>query len=99
MKRSKQHEILKSRERGNKEKPTRGGRFDASTIIKVVEIERTGSSQRLEHAILKLKKSTKPQKILRVPNHNMKKAKEIAKKLGANLTITNLGKTKRVSTK
>jgi len=99
LKRSRQHEILKSRERGKKEKSTRGGRFDASTTIKVVEIERTGSPQRLEHAILKLRKSTKPQKILRVPDHDMKKAKDIAKKLGANLTITNLGKTKRASTK
>lgn len=99
MKRSKQHEILKSREQGQKEKPTKGGRFDASTRIKVVEIERTGSPQRLKHAILKLKKSTKPQKILRVPDHDMKKAKNIAKELGANLTITNLGRTKRASTK
>jgi hypothetical protein len=99
LKRSTQHEILKSRERGKKEKPTRGGRFDAATTIKVVEIERTGSSQRLRHAILKLKKSTKPQKILRVPEHDMNKAKDIAKELKAKLTITNLSKTKRESIK
>jgi len=99
LKRSKQHERLKSRERGRKEKPTKGGRFDASTRIKVVEIERTGSPQRLKHAIQKLKKSTKPQKILRVPEHDMNKAKDIAKELRAKLTITNLSKTKRKSTK
>ncbi len=99
MNRSKQHERLKSQERGHKEKPTKGGRFDASTRIKVVEIERTGSPQRLKHAIQKLKKSTKPQKILRVPEHDMNKAKDIAKELKAKLTITNLGKTKRKSTK
>jgi len=99
MQRSRQHERLKSRERGRKEKPTRGGRFDASTRIKVIEIELTGSPQRLKYAIHKLKKSTKPQKILRVPQHDMDKAKDIAKELGAKLTITNLSKTKRKSTK
>lgn len=99
MKRSKQHERLKSRELGRKERPTKGGRFDASTRIKDVEIERTGSPQRLKHAIQKLKKSTKPQKILRVPEHDMNKAKDIAKELRAKLTITNFKKTKRISTK
>ncbi|GAF74470.1 unnamed protein product [marine sediment metagenome] len=99
MQRSRQHERLKSREQGRKEKPTTHGRFDASTRIKVIEIERTGSPQRLRHAIQKLKKSTKPQKILRVPQHDMDKATDIAKELRAKLTITNLSKTKRKSIK
>ena len=77
MKRSTQHEKLKSRERGQKEKPTKGGRFDASTRIKVVEIERTGSPQRLKQAIQKLKKSTNTQKILRDPENHMNKSKDI----------------------
>jgi len=94
MPRSRQHERLKSCERGRKERPTTRGRFYGSTRIKVVEIERKASPQRLIHAIQKLKKSTKPQKILIVPQHDMDKAKDITKQLRAKLTITNLIKTK-----
>ena len=94
MKRSNQHERLKKKERGIKEKKVKGGRLDSSTKIKDVEIERTGSLQRLKHAIKKLKDSKKPQKVLRVPQKDMKKAEEIAKQLNAKITITNLQKTK-----
>ena len=99
MQRSKQHEILKGREMGIKEKPVRGGRLDAGTKIKAVEIERTGSPKGLKHAIEKLKGSHKPQKVLRVPQKDMEKAREIAKQERAKITITNISKTKRTSTK
>lgn len=99
MPRSKQHERLKSRESGRKERPTTRGRFDVSTKTKDVEIERSGSPQRIKHAVSKLKGTTKPQKILRVPQSDMDKASKIAKDMNAKITITNLGKTKRTSTK
>ena len=99
MQRSKQHEILKRQERGIKEKPVRGGRLNAWTKIKAVEIERTGSTEGLKHAIEKLKGSHKPQKILRVQQKDMEKARQIAKQGRAKITITNLSKTKRTSIK
>lgn len=95
MKRSKQHEILKQKERGRKERQVKRGRLDVSTKIKDVEIQRDASPQKLGHAIRKLKDSTKPQRVLRVPQKDMNKAADIAKKLKANITITNIGKTKR----
>lgn len=99
MSRSKQHERLKSIESGRKERLTPKGRFDVSTKIKDVEIERSGSPQRIKHAVSKLKDTTKPQKVLRVPQYDMSKASKIAKEMNAKITITNLGKTKRRSTK
>ncbi len=99
MSRSKQHERLKSLESGRKERPTPKGRFDVSTRIKDVEIERSGSPQRIKHAISKLKDTTKPQKVLRVPQHDMNRASKIAREMNAKITITNLGKTKSRSTK
>ncbi len=94
MKKSQRHERLKKQERGRKERPVKKGRLDVSTRIKDVEIQRDASPQNLRHAIGKLKDSTKPQRVLRVPQKDIKKAADLAKQMRANITITNIGKTK-----
>lgn len=99
MKRTKRHEILKGKEKGGKEISVPKGRLDVATKIKALEIERSGQIGRIEHAIKKLKADKRPQKILRVPQKDMPKAKETARKLKAPITITNEEKTKRIRIK
>jgi len=53
---------------GATERPIRGGgRLDAVTKAKAVEVERSGDPERLEMAAERLRDSGKPQKVLVVP--------------------------------
>jgi len=71
-----------------------GGRLDARTAIKDVEVERSGDLARLKHAATKLKKSQKKQKVLQVPQKDMKKAREAMLEVGASGTVKNMSGTK-----
>lgn len=72
-----------------------GKRLDARRGKYAIEVERSGSSQRIGMAISRLKTQTAYKKILRVPQSDMQKAVNIAKKRDAKISITNLSKTKR----
>ena len=79
-----------------KEVPIKGGRrLDAIRGHYAIEVERSGSKSGLNKALSRLKTQTNKSKILRVPQKDMEKAIEIAGHKGINVTITNLGKTKR----
>lgn len=81
---------------GKTEVPLKGGsRLDAQTKNKATEVERSGSSARLELAARRLKRSRKPQKVLMVPQKDMDKAAKAMRKVGASGTVKNLGGTKR----
>ncbi len=90
---SKAHKRHKKKSAGKKGKTevAINGRIDAMTETKAIEIERSGDKKRLQHNIKKLLKSKKPHKILRVPDHHIKIAQELAP---LSITITNLSKTK-----
>lgn len=72
-------------------------RLDALTKGKgrATEIERSGSSQRLEKAARRLKQSGAKQKILQVPQKDMNPAIKAMKKVGTGGTVKNMGNTKR----
>ena len=79
-----------------KEIPIKGGRrLDAIRGNYAIEVERSGSKTNLNKALDRLKTQSNKSKILRVPQKDMEKAIELAKKKGINVTITNLSKTKR----
>jgi len=94
-KRTSRHEELKRKERGKPEQPVPGGRVDKGTAKSVTEIERSGDPNRIKHAIRKLKGAKQPGKTLRVPQKDMPLAEQIAREQGAQITLTNLSKTKR----
>ncbi len=71
-----------------------GGRIDALTSTKAVEIER-GGKKGLQQAIRRLERVRRSTKVLRVPEKNFTKAVEIAKKSDKKITVTNLAGTKR----
>ncbi len=72
-----------------------GGRLDAQTTTKAVEVERSGDPARLKLAAERLKRSRKKQKVLQVPQNDMKKAREAMIKVGVSGTIKNISGTKR----
>lgn len=78
---------------------SRGRRLDAKRGKYAIEVERSGSPQRIVKAISRLKTQTSSKKILRVPQSDMKKAVSIAKKREVKLSVTNLSKTKRRTVK
>ena len=83
---------------GTTEKPLSGGRrLDAATQKRATEVERSGSSQRLEEAASRLKSSRKPQKVLQVPQHDMGDAAKAMKKVGVKGSVKNMSGTKRKS--
>ena len=61
---------------------------------RATEVERSGSKQGLENAAKRLKSSGASQKVLQVPQHDMKKAKEAMRKTGVGGTVKNMGGTK-----
>ncbi len=71
-----------------------GGRIDALTPTKAVEIER-GGKKGLQQAVRRLERVRRSTRILRVPENNFAKAIEIAKKSSKKITVTNLVGTKR----
>ncbi len=85
--------------KGNAKKtevPISGGRrLDAIRGNNAIEVERSGSTQGISAALSRLKTQVNKNKILRVPQPDMKKATSLARAGGMNVTITNLGKTRR----
>ena len=83
---------------GKTEKPIGGKRrVDAVTKIKATEIERSGSSEGLKKAAERLRDSRKRQKVLQVPEKDMKKATDAMREVGVSGTVKNMGGTKRKS--
>jgi hypothetical protein len=80
--------------KGRKEVPVRGGRLDAATQGRAIEVERSGSPTRLTHAAQKLKASGGRQHVLAVPEQHMAKAREAMRKAGVAGTVKNLAGTK-----
>ena len=84
--------------RGRTEVPLRGKqRLDALSKGggRATEVERSGSSTRLESAAQRLRKSGAPQKVLQVPQKDMGSAVKAMRKTGIGGTIKNMGGTKR----
>jgi len=96
---SKSHKSAKRKaagKQGQTEVPLSGGkRLDAETKKRATEVERSGNSANLEKAAKRLKDSRKKQKVLQVPEKDMKKAVEAMKKVGTPGTVKNMGGTKR----
>ena len=81
---------------GEIEKRLKGNlRLDACTKNKAIEVERSGTSEGLNKAALRLKNSGKRQKVLLVPQKDMNKAEDAMTKVGTSGTIKNLSGTKR----
>ena len=94
---SKTHSEAKAREAGKSgstEVKTPGGRLDAATRTKAVEVERSGDPKRLEHAATKLKNSGKASKVLVVPQKDLVKGREAMRKRGVSGTVKNMSGTK-----
>jgi len=70
-------------------------RIDVTTPKKAIEIERSGKPERIAQAILRLQKSRKPHKILKVPTRDLQKAAKIRGKR-KNITISNLSGTRYI---
>ena len=77
----------------------KGQRIDACTKNKAIEIERSGTTEGLMKAALRLKNSGKTQKVLQVPQKDMNKAFEAMEKAKISGTIKNLSGTKSKSVK
>ena len=83
---------------GKTEVRLRGGRrLDALTSggKRATEVERSGSSRRLEAAARRLRSSGARQKVLQVPQWHMRAATKAMRKVGATGTVKNMGGTKR----
>ena len=73
---------------------SRNRRLDAITRAKAVEIETSGQPKRLEKAALRLKDSGKKQRLLVVPQKDMRKARVAIKAARTTGTVRNLSGTK-----
>ena len=85
---------------GKTEKKLPGGkRLDAITQGggKATEVERSGTTQGLNKAAQRLKKSGAKQKVLQVPQKDMDNAVAAMKKAGSGGTVKNMGGTNRRS--
>jgi hypothetical protein len=81
---------------GKTEVPIKGGRrLDAATGGRAIEVETSGSPQRLRQAAQRLKGSGKGQHVLVVPQKDMPKAREAMTKTGVRGTVRNLSGTKK----
>ena len=101
MSESKSHKTAKKKAAGKsgetEVKISRNRRLDAVTKIKATEVERSGSKSGLLKASNRLKDSGKKQKVLQVPQKDMKKAAEAMKTAGVKGTVKNMSGTKRKS--
>lgn len=94
---SRAHKATKRREAGKggkTEVPTKGGRLDAATQKRAVEVERSGSPQRLRRAATKLKDSGKPTRVLVVPQKDLAKGREAMRDARTSGTVKNMSGTK-----
>jgi len=83
---------------GKTEVPIKGGRrLDAATGGLAIEVETSGSPQRLRLAAQRLKASGRKQHVLVVPQRDMPKARETMKNVGVSGTVRNLSGTKKAS--
>jgi hypothetical protein len=81
---------------GKTEVAIRGGRrLDAATEGRAIEVETSGSPQRLRLAAQRLKASGKKQHVLVVPQKDMPKAREAMTKTAVRGTVRNLSGTKK----
>ena len=81
------------------EVPISGGRrLDAISGHHAIEVERSGVPQKIDQALSRLRTQQNKNKILRVPQNDMKMAVRQAHKKEMKDTVTNLGKTKRKTT-
>lgn len=98
---SQSHKRAKSKaagKTGKKEVVIKGKkRIDAVTKVKATEVERSGSMDGLIKAAGRLKASGKRQKVLQVPQMDMKKAADAMRKAGIGGTVKNISGTKRRS--
>lgn len=78
---------------GSTEVETKGGRLDAATRTKAVEVERSGDPRRLRHAATKLKNSGKASKVLVVPQKNLAKGRDALRRSGVSGTVKNMSGT------
>ena len=74
---------------------SRRRRLDAIRGHHAIEVERSGSKQGINKALSRLKTQRNKNKIIRVPQKDMNKARQQVRKKGMNVTITNLSKTRR----
>lgn len=74
-----------------------GKRLDALTKRgrRATEVERSGSTARLNAAARRLKKSGATQKVLQVPQNDMRAAANAMRNAGIGGTVKNMGSTKR----
>jgi len=70
-------------------------RLDAIRGHYAIEVERSGSEIGITKALSPLRTQRNKAKILRVPQHDMDTAVDVARQKGINVTVTNLAKTKR----
>jgi hypothetical protein len=81
---------------GRTEVPIPGGRrLDAIRGYYVIEVERGGTPQKINHALSRLKTQANKKKILRVPQGDMDLAVQQVRKHKMHVIVTNLNKTKR----
>ncbi|MBM4278874.1 MAG: hypothetical protein FJ130_13505 [Deltaproteobacteria bacterium] len=81
---------------GRVEIPISGGRrLDAIRGHHAIEVERSGTPHGINTALSRLRTQRNKNKIIRVPEHDMELAIELARKKDMNITVTNLAKTKR----
>jgi hypothetical protein len=74
-----------------------GRRLDATTRACAIEVETSGSPQRLRQAAQRLRASGKKQRVLVVPQRDMANARDAMREVGVSGTVRNLSGTKKAS--
>ena len=83
-----------------KHRESRGSTPDARTLRPMVEFPQVDAKWTIQGrvwAAQRLKKSRKPQKVMIVRQHNMKKASQAMRRVGVGGTVKNRSGTKRIS--
>ena len=70
-------------------------RLDALAGSRATEVERSGNAQLLAKAARRLRSSHASQKVLQVPQHDMKKAAKAMREVGVHGTVKNMKGSKR----
>ena len=78
---------------------SRRRRLDAKRGKFAIEVERSSSQPALNKALSRLQSQRNLKKILRVPQANLEKAVDLARKKKLNVTVTNIAKTRRIKAK
>jgi len=101
MSESSSHKRAKSKaagKSGQTEVPlSKNRKLDAATKNRATEVERSGTNSGLKKAVERLRDSKKNQKVLQVPQKDMKKAVESMKTIGIGGTVKNMSGTRRIS--